>query len=200
MAPKIILASTSPRRHYLAKEMGLDFEIVPSNYEEDTSLNLPPEELVMELAYGKALDVSKKFKEGIVIGVDTIVFLEGKVLGKPKDKAEAFEMLKSYSGKAHKVYSGVCLIDCSNNKIIKDFEVTDVKFAELSDYEIEKYVLTGDPMDKAGAYGIQSCFIFIEQINGCYFNVTGFPAHNIYKNLRKLGVDVLQYPAWNSKN
>jgi septum formation protein len=196
IAPRIILASASPRRKQLASEMGLKFEVIPSKYEEDLSISLPPEELVMEFAYGKASDVANGFKEGIVIGMDTIVFHEGKVLGKPKDRMDAFNMLKSYSGKSHKVFSGICLINCLTKQIIKDYEVTEVSFAEMNDYEINKYLDTGDPLDKAGAYGVQNCFIFIEKVSGCYFNVVGFPARNLYKNLKKLGVDILDF--WQS--
>jgi len=194
---KIILASTSPRRHGLAQTMGLDFDIVPSNYEEDMTKKMKPREMVLAFSYGKALDVAKKFKEGIVIGVDTIVVFNGKNLGKPKTKEQAFKMLKSYSEKKQYVYSGVCLIDCKTGKTIKDCEITEVYFRKMTDSEIRKYVSTGEPLDKAGAYGIQDLSsIFIEKINGCYFNVVGFPIHNIYKNLKKLGVDIFQYERW----
>jgi len=194
---KIILASTSPRRHGLAKDMGLEFDIVPSRYEEDMTLDLSPSGLVMELASGKAADVAKKFNEGIVIGVDTVIFFDGNVLGKPKDKKDAVKMLKSFSGQTQEVYSGVCMIDCSTGKTIKDYEVTRVTFRKLEDSEIRSYVDTGEPLDKAGAYGIQGLSsIFIRKVDGCYFNVVGFPVHNIYKNLRKLGVDIFQYERW----
>ncbi|MFA6023352.1 MAG: Maf family protein [Candidatus Pacearchaeota archaeon] len=200
MKQKIILATTSPRRQGLAQTMGLDFEIVPSNYEENMKLNLKPKDLVMQFAHGKALDVSKKFKEGIVIGIDTIIVFNNKNLGKPKTKEEAFKMLKSYSGKKQYVYSGVCLIDCKTKKIIKDFEVTEVYFKKLEDNEIKNYIATGEPMDKAGGYGIQDlASIFIKKINGCYFNVMGFPIYNIYKNLRKMNVNIFDYDRWKGK-
>jgi septum formation protein len=201
MAKKqIILASTSPRRHELAKVMGLDFKIVPSDYEEDMTLKMHPKKLVQFLAHGKAQDVAKKYKKGIVIGVDTIVIYKNQVLGKPKDKKHAFKMLKSFSGKTQEVYSGVCLIDCKTGETIRDYEVTIVKFRKLEDSEIKKYIATGEPLDKAGAYGIQDLSsIFIEKIDGCYFNVVGFPVYNIYKNLKKIGVDIFQYERWNSK-
>lgn len=197
---KIILATTSPRRHGLALTMGLEFEIAPSNYEEDMSLKLEPKELVMRFANGKASDVAKRYKEGIVIGVDTIVVFNGKNIGKPKTKEEAFEMLKSYSGKKQYVYSGVCLIDCQTGKIINDCEITEVYFKKLDDKEISSYIETGEPMDKAGGYGIQGLSsIFIKKINGCYFNVMGFPVYNIYKNLKKLGINIFEYDKWKKK-
>ena len=197
---KIILASTSPRRHELAKVMGLDFEVVPSTYEEDMTMKMSKGELVKTLAEGKASDVAEKHKQGIIIGIDTIISFNGKVLGKPKNKKQAFERLKSYSGKKLKVYSGICLINTSTNKKIKDFEVTNVKFRKLTDDEIRKYIATGEPLDKAGAFGIQGLSsIFIEKIDGCYFNVVGFPIYNIYKNLKKLGADIFQYERWKPK-
>jgi septum formation protein len=197
---KIILASTSPRRRELAKTMGLDFEVVPSNYDEDMTLKLRPKEMVLTFAYGKAKDVAKKFKESIVIGVDTIVVFNGKKLGKPKTDEDAYKMLKSYSGKKQYVYSGICLIDCKTGKIIKDYEITEVEFKKLEDFEIKSYLKTGEHKDKAGGYGIQDLSsIFIKKINGCYFNVMGFPIYNIYKNLRKLGVNIFEHERWNKK-
>jgi septum formation protein len=202
MKKRIILATTSPRRHGLAQTMGLDFEVVPSNYEEDMIANkkLKPREMVINFAYGKAKDVAKKYKEGIVIGVDTIVVFNGKKIGKPKDDEEAFKMLKIFSGKKQYVYSGVCLIDCKTKKVIKDCETTEVYFKKMSDDEIRSYIKTGEHKDKAGAYGIQDLSsIFIKKINGCYFNVMGFPIYNIYKNLSKLGVNIFEYERWQAK-
>ena len=197
MKKKIILASTSPRRHGLAQEMGLEFEIIPSKYEEDMSLKLPPAKLAMTLAYGKALDVAKRYKRGIVIGIDTFVVFKGKLLGKPKSKKEAFRMLKRFSGKWQSIYSGVALIDCESKKTIKDYEVSKIKFARMNDFEIKKYIETGDPMDKAGAFGIQGlAAIFLEKVDGCYTNVIGLPVRNLYKNLKKMGVNIFEYEQW----
>src|SRR3989338_5075367 len=173
---KIILASTSPRRHNLAQQMGLEFEIVPSDYKEDMSMKMSCSKLAMALAYGKAKDVSKKFNLGIVLGIDTFVVFDDKRLGKPKNKEEAYKMLKNYSGKNVKVYSGIALIDCGTKKEIKDYEVSNVKFKKITDEEIWNYISTGEPMDKAGAFAIQGlASIFIEKINGCYTNIVGFP-------------------------
>jgi septum formation protein len=200
MKKRIILASTSPRRHKLAQEIGLEFEIVPSGYEEDMTLSLEPKDLVMTLAYGKAKDVAKKFSDGIVLGVDTIVVFNNKKLGKPKNKEDAFKMLSLLSGKEHEVYSGIALIDCKTGKEIKDYELSKVKFRKISDDEIEKYIQTGEPMDKAGAYAIQGLGgIFIEKVNGCYSNIVGFPVHCIYQNLKKLGVNIFEYEKWKGK-
>ena len=184
----------------MAQEMGLEFEIVPSNYEEDMTLGLSSENLAKTLASGKAKDVAKGRKEGIVIGIDTFVVFEGKKLGKPKSKEDAFRMLKSFSGKWQEVYSGVSVIDCTSGKEVIDCEITRVKFRDLEDDEIEKYIATGEPMDKAGAYGIQGlASIFIEKVDGCYFNIMGFPIHNIYKNLKKQGVSIFEYEKWNKR-
>lgn len=200
MKKKIILATTSPRRHGLAQIMGLDFEIAPSDYEEDMSKKMKPRDMTIAFAYGKASDVAKRFKEGIVIGVDTIVVFKGKNLGKPKSDDDAFKMLKSFSGKKQQVYSGVCLIDCKTGKTIKDYEVTEVYFNKMNDNEIKRYIATGEHRDKAGDYGIQGLSaIFIKKINGCYFNVMGFPIYNIYRNLGKLGVNIFEYDRWQSK-
>lgn len=197
---KIILASTSPRRHGLAQEMGLEFEIVPSDYEEDMTMKLSPKNLAMTLAYGKALDVAKKFKEGVVIGIDTFIVFKGKKLGKPKSKEEAFNLLKSFSGKKLEVISGLALIDCKTKKEIKDYEISGVKLRKMSDEEIKIYIGTGEPMDKAGAFAIQGLgSIFIEDIQGSYTNIVGFPVSCLYKNLKKLGVNIFEYERWKGK-
>ena len=198
---RITLATASPTRQKLAKIMGLDFDVVVSDYIEDNSLCLPPPELAMELAFGKALDVSKKLSEGIVIGLDTFVFFNGKVIGKPKDRQDAFNMLKSFSGNCHEVYSGIAMIDSKSGKIIKDFGMTKVYFSQMSDSEINSYIETEEPLNKAGSYGIQDFgSIFIEKIEGDFFNVGGFPINNIYKNLKKMGVDIFECRAWKGKN
>jgi len=197
MKKKIILASTSPRRHGLAQQMGLEFEVVPSDYEEDMTMDLGPAELAMTLAYGKAQDVAKKYSDGIVLGIDTFISFNNQKLGKPKTEEKARELLKSFSGKKLQVYSGVALIDCGTKQEIRDFEVSEVKFRKLSAEEIEQYIKTGEPLDKAGAFAIQGLgSIFIEKVNGCYANIVGFPIANIYKNLNKLGVNIFEYEQW----
>lgn len=197
MKRKLFLASTSPRRHKLAKVMGLDFEIISSNYKEDMSLKLSPSKLVMMFAEGKASEAASRFKKGIIIGVDTICTIDNHILGKPKNKEDAFRILKLQSGKTVEVYSGICLIDLYKNRKILDHEVSRVRMRRLSDSEIERYIATGEPMDKAGAIAIQGLgSIFVSSIEGCYFNIEGFPIYNIFKNLSKLGVDIFEYEQW----
>jgi len=200
MKKRIILASTSARRHFLAEKMGLEFEAVPSDYEEDMTLNLPPAELVMTLALGKAESVAKKYDNGIVIGVDTIVVFNNKKLGKPKDRDDAFNMLKSFSNETQEVYSGIALIDCDSGKKVKDYEITRVKFRELEDSEINAYIDTGEAFGKAGAYAIQElASIFIERVEGCYSNIMGLPVQRLFQNLKKMGVNILEYDKWAPK-
>jgi len=197
---KIILASTSPRRQELAQTMGLEFEIEASNYEEDMTRKMRPKEMVMEFSNGKASDVAKKHKEGVVIGVDTIVVFNGKKIGKPKNDELAFKMLKSFSGKKQYVYSGVCLIDCKTGKKIQDYEITEVYFKKLTDFEIKSYIRTGEHVDKAGALAVQGLgSIFIEKVKGSYTNIVGFPTGCLYKNLKKLGVNIFEYEKWKGK-
>jgi len=197
---KIILASTSPGRHFLAEKMGLDFDIVPSNYEEDMKMKMKPGRLVKTLALGKAEDVAKRFKKGIVIGVDTIVVFKGKKLGKPKSEQESYESLVSFSGKSQRIYSGMALIDCETGKKIVSYDYTKVKFRKMDDIEIRKYIATGEPMSKAGSYAIQGLgSIFIESIKGCYPNAMGLPVHRLNKNLKKMGVNIFEYSKWKRK-
>ena len=201
MKQKIILASTSPRRHGLAQQMGFYFEIVASDYEEDMIMKFSPKDLAMTLAYGKAKDVAKKRKDGIVLGIDTFISFKGEKLGKPHTKEKAFELLKKFSGKKLQVYSGVALINCKTKKEIKDYEVSEVYFRKITDEEIKNYIKTGEPLDKAGAFAIQGLgSIFIKKVNGCYANIVGFPIANIYKNLRKLGVNIFEYDGWKGAN
>lgn len=198
---KIILASSSPRRKDLLHAMGLEFTIEPSSYEEDMTLKMKPSDLVMTLAYGKALDVAKKHKDEIVIGADTIVVFKGKVLGKPKSSEEAYNTLKMLSGKVNYVYSGYAIIDCRTNKIVKGYDMTKVHFKKLSDKEMWSYIKTGHAMDKAGSYGMQDLgAIFTTKINGCYFNVLGLPIPKIYADFQKMGIDIFEYERWKEKN
>jgi len=191
MRNKIILASTSPRRKKLLKQVGIRFDIIQSYYKEE-NLKLPPHKLVMYLAHEKAKNVAKRRRNGIVVGADTLLFLDNKAIGKPKNKDEAIKLLRILSGKNVRVYSGIAIIDTSNGRTIKDYEVTEMKIARVSEEEIRSYVETKEPLDKAGAIAIQGIgSIFIEKINGCYSNVVGLPLHCLYKNLKKLGVSIL---------
>ncbi len=183
----IVLASTSPRRQNLLKQLGLNFIVHPSGIEENLSQVSSPEEYVLTLSRKKAIEVAKNYNDALIISADTIVVLDGEIINKPKDPDEARQMLKKLSGKTHKVYTGFTILDTKTNKIYSDFEVTDVKFRELEDNEIEQYIATGSPFDKAGAYGIQDDYgaVFVERINGCFYNVVGFPLTKFYLAMKK---------------
>ncbi|WP_251861810.1 Maf-like protein [Clostridium sp. Marseille-Q2269] len=190
----IILASASQRRQELLKRIMENFQIIVSDFDESSipfKDDIPS--YVMNLAEGKARSVCKKIDENsdLIIGCDTIVAFNNKILGKPKDKKAAIEMLQALSGNDHQVYSGLAILDVKSNKIIKDFVCTRVKFSKLTFKQIEDYVNTGDPMDKAGAYGIQGkAGIFVENINGCYYNVVGLPLNKLNSMLMEMGVNL----------
>ncbi len=189
----IVLASASIRRQELLERLTDRFLIMPASFDEDSVIyNGSCSNYVMELSLGKADVVAKKLGEpSLVIGCDTVVSLDGAILGKPSDYNQAFEMLKMLSGKKHQVYSGITLINTETNKTISDFVLTDVKFSELSKDDINKYIKTGEPMDKAGAYGIQGLGgVFVEEIHGCYYNVVGFPLNKLKKMILEMGVNL----------
>lgn len=191
MKQRIILASNSSGRKELLKQIGLDFEVIPSDYEENMNLKLSNNQLAKTLAMGKAEDVAHKIKKGIVIASDTFAVSQGKRIGKPKNKADAKKILKEISGKKVKIYSGIAVIDVSKNKKITDCEITDVKIKKLTPKEINGYIKTGEPLDKAGAFAIQGMgAVLIEKINGCHSNVIGLPLRNLYRNLKKLQIDI----------
>lgn len=185
---KIILASASPRRKELMALAGIDFTIQVADVDEVIEDGAMPYDVVKSLAFQKAKAVADSNLDCIVIGADTVVALGDKILGKPKDKKDAVDMLKNLSGKSHKVYTGVAII--SGEKISNFYEETDVEFFELADAEIEKYVATGEPMDKAGAYGIQGkgC-VLVKKINGDYSNVVGLPISKVYRELGEFYVE-----------
>lgn len=180
---KIILASASPRRKELLKELVKDFEIIPAAGEERADLTAPPEQIVCELASGKCAEVFGKEPDCVVIGCDTIVYFEGRVLGKPKTREEAEKTLKELSGKTHSVYTGVCVRSAA--KILSGYERTEVTFNRLSDEFIKSYVEGGSPMDKAGCYGIQDGGV-VESYNGSYTNVVGLPVELVEKMLKEV--------------
>ncbi len=177
----IILASQSPRRQELLKLITDDFEIKVSNVDETLPDGITPKDAVMYLSKIKARVFADS--ENIVVGADTVVSLDGKILGKPKDEENAREMLKFLSGKSHSVFTGVTL---ANSKKTKTFAVeTKVKFFELTDDEIDAYIKTGEPFDKAGAYGIQGYgSLLVEKIDGDYFNVVGLPVSTLFRELK----------------
>ncbi|PKM83779.1 MAG: septum formation inhibitor Maf [Firmicutes bacterium HGW-Firmicutes-13] len=189
---KLILASASPRRSDLLKQIGLDFEVIPSSYQEDNFLKLKPEALTREFAKSKAQEVASSSNCGLVIGADTAVILDDKILGKPESIEEAFEMLKKLSGRMHQVITGLAVVNSENGAAETTHSTTKVWFRELTDKEISSYIKTGEPMDKAGAYGIQGCgALFVEKIEGCYFNVVGLPLAELGRILSGLGYEVL---------
>ncbi len=186
---KIILASGSPRRRELLATAGIPFAVRTSEVDETTSLK-DPEEVVKELSCRKCMDVLEQEPPGtIVLGADTIVAMDGVILGKPENEADAKRMLQELQGRTHDVYTGVTIAERRAQFVAQKecFAVrTEVKIGPLSDEEIESYIATGEPMDKAGAYGIQGVFSrHVEQITGDYFNVVGLPVHMVYEVLKK---------------
>ena len=188
---RIILASGSPRRRELLEMLNVkDFEIIPAIGEEVMDARLSPEELVKKLSHDKAAEVAAQNRDALVIGADTVVSLEGTVLGKPEDEAAAIKMLKMLSGKTHKVFTGVTI--CCGDKVLSEVEETSVSFLPLTGEEICAYVKTGEPMDKAGAYGAQGIGgLFVSRIEGNFFNVMGLPISRLYLMLKKLGVNLI---------
>lgn len=192
---KIILASASPRRRELLEQIGLEFEVIPSCVEEKTVSRVPCE-MVMELSALKAGDVFDRLKDeekalSVVAGADTIVVFEGQVMGKPDSRKEAEDMLSLLQGKTHQVYTGVTLIRQKEKGqppvAVSFYEKTEVTMYPVSSQEIRAYVDTGEPMDKAGAYGIQGkCAAFIQEICGDYYNVVGLPIGRLYQEMKKL--------------
>ena len=176
---KLVLASKSPRRSEILKNAGYDFEIRVADADETIPDGTKPEDAVVFLAARKAMAVNRADDE-TVLGADTIVVLDDKILGKPKDREDAFNMLKSLSGRVHSVFTGVCIIE--NGKSMTFAEETQVEFLPLSDEDIYKYIDTNDCYDKAGAYGIQGyASKFIRRISGDYFNVVGLPISAIFE-------------------
>lgn len=179
---KVILASASPRRKTLIKYLFSNYEVVPSSINEDDYKMLSPYEMPEFLATQKAKDIVKTHPDAIVIGCDTSVVLGERVLGKPKDEVQARNMLSLLSDKTHKVITGVCII-CGDKAM--SFSVsTDVTFYELDDDEIDEYVQSGEPYDKAGGYGIQGLgSVFVKEISGDFYNVVGLPVSRLYREM-----------------
>lgn len=186
----IILASGSPRRQELLRQLDLAFEVVPSHYDERRHPPLSPEKLVEHLAFSKAQEVASLYPDALVLGADTVVVLDGTVMGKPRDEADAVAMLTRLSGRAHQVMTGVAVV--GSGRSLVEHEVTEVRFRPLSEGQIRRYVATGEPMDKAGAYAIQGrAGAMIASISGDYFNVVGLPLSRTVEMLSYFGVEVL---------
>ncbi|MDE7331494.1 MAG: Maf family protein [Lachnospiraceae bacterium] len=192
---KIILASASPRRRELLLQIGMEFEVIPSKTEEKTG-SLIPWEMVLELSERKAMDIydslpAEKRMESLVVGADTVVSLGNKILGKPGSYQDALDMLTLLQGRTHQVYTGVTVIYLKEGdegpSRISFYEKTDVTMYPMSGEEITAYVNTGEPMDKAGAYGIQGkCAAYIKEIKGDYYNVVGLPIGRLYQEIKRL--------------
>jgi septum formation protein len=189
---KIILASTSPRRKELFEKLRLPFTIEASEYEEDMTLKMPPKKLAMTLSYGKAAAVAKKHKSGIIIGADTFIVFKDHLLGKPKSKIEAKQMLKKLSGQRVDILTGLTIIDVKNKKTIRLTDTTKVYIKKLEDKEINNYIASGEPMDKAGAFAIQGLgAVIIKKIEGDFMGAMGLPLFILAKELKKLGIQII---------
>lgn len=185
---QIILASASPRRKHLLQEIGLKFEIHPSDFEEKDT-HLDPEELAIHNALGKAQDIAGHYKDAIIIGVDTIVAFQDQIIGKPKDQQDAKRILRLLSNTTHKVISGLAVIDSKTHKAITVAETTFVTMDRLEESDIEAYINSGEGTDKAAGYAIQGLgALFVKKIEGDYFNVVGLPIYRLQKILKEFGV------------
>jgi septum formation protein len=189
MANRIILASRSPRRYELLKQMGLDFEVIPSRVDEENFVqNESPRDHVLRLSEAKAVDVGRQHPDAWIIGADTIVYINGVILGKPKTPEEALDMLGRLGGQEHQVLSGIAVHRHSKGKTDREAVQTAVKMRVLSQNEMKWYIGTGEPFDKAGAYAIQGIGSFmIESICGSYTNVVGLPLSELIQMLKRLG-------------
>lgn len=181
-----VLASASPRRRRLLEQLGLAFDVVVSGVSEVVAADVAPDEMVEVLAQRKAEAVGRDRPEALVLGADTIVVLDGDVLEKPGDECEARLMLRRLSGRTHTVYSGIALVHPTTDRAVCRHVATHVTFGDLSDDEIDDYVASGSPMDKAGSYGIQDDrgALFVERVDGDYYNVVGLPLHTLYRTLQ----------------
>ena len=186
---RLILASKSPRRRYLLEQAGLEFSIIPSNFEENSIPLSSPESYVKRLAEAKAKDISQRYSDSWVIGADTIVFIDNTILGKPGSRPEARKMLRSLSGKTHQVLTGYCICCEATDRLFSETIITDVCIKELTELQINWYIDSGEPFDKAGAYAIQGIGSFlVKRIHGSYTNVVGLPVCEILEFLINEGV------------
>ena len=192
MKTPIILASNSPRRKELLQQIGLDFTSGPADVDERMLSNETPEAYAIRVALDKARVAAGRAKSGIVIGADTIVVLDDTVFGKPADAQDAERMLLSLSGRMHRVITGLAVMDAAKGKILTRASVTRVWFRNITRDEIIAYVKSGEPLDKAGAYGIQEKgALLVERIEGCYFNVVGLPLSLLGEMLSEFGVTLM---------
>jgi septum formation protein len=189
---RIILASASPRRKELLEKIGLKFEVDASNCVEEVDPALEPDELTRRISLTKAKSVAPRYKDALIIAADTIGVIGKKLLGKPQTVDEARKMLAQISGKSHEVITGFTVLDTATNKIISGTVCTKVYIKKLTTQEIDAYVQTGEPLDKAGAYGIQGLgAVIVEKIEGDYYNVVGLPLSALAEVLKEFGINVL---------
>jgi septum formation protein len=189
-----ILASGSPRRKQLLNQIGLEFTVIPSDVDEDFTLDLPPEAFTEHWAREKAKSVAKIHPDSLIVGADTIVVLDGNILGKPKDKKDSFNMLQSLSGKTHEVITGVSFISLEQELDHTFNERTLVSFNTLSDRDINSYIDIYNPLDKAGSYGIQDWFsVHIHRVEGCYYNVMGLPLSSFYSYFKSVSAFLINH-------
>ncbi len=187
---KIILASNSPRRKELFSLFGWPFEVIPADINEDQLPGESPREYVARLAQSKAEAVALE-NEGLIIAADTIVVDGDHLLGKPQNESEARQMLKQLQGRTHQVYTGIAIINTNTGQTFDDISRTDVHMREYTDQEIDAYIATGDPMDKAGAYAIQHPgFHPVKGLTGCYASVMGLPLCHLVVGLRQFGLEI----------
>lgn len=193
LSGKMVLASASPRRKELLNRLGVNFTTVPAGINEENFADLKPEKMVKNLARAKAEEVSGLAEETIIIAADTVVVYDNRVLGKPADKQEAREMLKKLQGDRHIVLTGLSVLSTVKDEVYSICDSTEVFMKKVDVEEIEAYIKTGEPMDKAGAYGIQGLGgIFIDKIIGSYFTVMGLPVHRLDDLLKKFSVNLLE--------
>lgn len=192
--PTIYLASSSPRRRELLDQIGLPYTIITVDVDESLSPGLSAAEQVIALSRRKAGAAASMRSEGIVIAADTVVVKDDRVLGKPADAAEALAMLEQLQGDVHEVFTGITLQELPGHRVVSDYERTEVEMRHVSREELERYVATKEPLDKAGAYGVQGfAAVFVAGIRGCYFNVVGLPLFKLTEMLKKFDVGVSNY-------
>jgi septum formation protein len=201
LVPPLILASKSPRRAEILRAAGWTFEALAANIDETRGATETAVDYIRRLALEKAETVARRVGSGLVLGADTIVQVDGEILGQPQNAADARRMLKLLSAKWHEVLTGIALLNVADNQRLLAHQVTRVRFAEISEAEIECYISTGEPSDKAGAYAIQGRgAIFIEEVQGDYFNIVGLPIRLVYRLLVQLCAEGNDRMGWNSSN
>lgn len=189
---RIVLASASPRRKQLLEQIGLRFEVDPSDYEEDIAPGSEPHEMAKRLSLGKARAAARKHRKALIIAADTFVVFGDRILGKPHSNAEAREMLRALNGQAHSVITGFTVLDAESGKVVSKSVETKVRMRKLTLKEIDGYVRSKEPLDKAGGYAIQGRgAVLVERIEGDYFNVVGLPLSALGDALREFGIKVL---------